>query len=117
MPNIEQMKENKDSIINLIDNLRNQSLKNVQIIISFSTNKYYNIIRKFPDLDNRIKIFSTINDNHLFDLYYLNEKIKGLFLIINKIIFLEQNEIEEFLNFTKGKKENSYSKISKIFNI
>lgn len=57
----------------------------------------------------KIKLFSTRNDNHLSDLYFLNEKIKGLFvIIINQIIFLEQNEIEDFFNFTKGKKENTF---------
>ena len=109
LPHIEQLRENNDSIINFIDNLRNQSLKNLQILISFSTNEFYNIIEKFSYLDNRIKIFSSINDNHLYDLYDLNKKIKGLFvIIINKIIFLEQNEIEDFFNFTKGKIENIF---------
>ena len=43
------------------------------------------------------------------DLYFLNEQIKGLFvIIINKIIFLEHNELEDFFNFTKGKKESIF---------
>ena len=37
---IEQLRGNNDSIINFIDNVRNQSLKNVQIFIYFSTNEY-----------------------------------------------------------------------------
>ena len=107
IPNIEQFNLTNDSIDNLIINLKNQTLKDIQIILSFSifeNYNYYKNVNNISILDNRIKIYYINSDNILTHIYYLIGKSIGKFIfIIDKVEQYYSNEFEKFYNFTKGK--------------
>ena len=117
LPNIENLNATNNLINDFIINLMNQTLKNIQIIISFSTIKcftYYNNIYNFSAFDNQVNMYYLSNQSFLSHLYYLIENSKGKFiLIIDKIEKFEYNEIEKFYKTTKGKINSYFSFVTK----
>ena len=98
-------------LLNLTQILLNQSLIDIQIIYLWNNEKEkqnYNIIKNISIIDKRINFLeylSAIEEN----IYTLINQIKGKFtLIINKIINLEEEQLEKFYNTTKGKINNIF---------
>ena len=109
LPNIELFEVSNYSIVNFINNLRNQTLKEIQIFISFSNIEYYNDIKNICLLDDRIKVYFLKKINTFYDFYYLIEKSNGKFIfLLDKIEYLNNDEIEQFYNYTKGKINNIF---------
>ena len=107
IPNIERLKISNNTLNNFVINLTNQTLKDIQIFLSFSTmeclSDYYRI-NNYSTLDNKIQLYYIKNKSFLYHLYNLIEKSKCRFIvIIDKIEFFDYNEIEKFFNLTKGK--------------
>ena len=110
IPNIENWKTDNLSIINIINNLRNQTLSNIEILFSLSTFQYtYNLLKNISLIDNRVKIINSKKMNLLYTIYYLMEKEKGKWIIVmNEITFFESKDLEIFYNLTKGKINNIF---------
>ena len=108
MPNVEELNVCNESIFNLITSLQNQTLKNIQILLSFSKKEYLNYYNELKK-DLRLQIYFKLNLSLIEDIYYLVSKSKGKYImIIDKYEILYNNEIEKFYNFTKGKVNNIY---------
>ena len=103
--------EYETKLLNLINNLMNQSLKDIQILFLWKnkTNlQDYNKIKNISLIDKRISIFDyyTSLEESIFNLM---NKIKGKFtLLVNKIINFGENKLEKFYNETKGKINNVF---------
>ena len=103
--------EYETKLLNLINNLMNQSLKDIQILFLWKnkTNlQDYNKIKNISLIDKRISIFDyyTSLEESIFNLM---NKIKGKFtLLVNKIINFDENKLEKFYNETKGKINNVF---------
>ena len=103
--------EYETKLLNLINNLMNQSLKDIQILFLWKnkTNlQDYNKIKNISLIDKRISIFDyyTSLEESIFNLM---NKIKGKFtLLVNKIINFDENKLEKFYNDTKGKINNVF---------
>ena len=117
LPNLENINISSNLLDGFIINLMNQTLKDIQIILSFSTIKwfaYYNSINNYSVLENKLKMYYIEQQSFLSHLYYLIENSKGKFIfIIDKIENLEYNEIEKFYNMTKGKVNSIFSFLTK----
>ena len=113
IPNIEDLKVSNNLFKDFIDNLMNQKLKDIQILLSFSTIEsfdYYNSLNNYTKLDKKLKLYYIKKPSFLYHLYYLIEKSKGKFdIIIDKIENFDYNEIEGFYNMTKGKVNSIFS--------
>ena len=99
------------SIFSFINNLRNQSLKDIEIFFLLSRKDLINsnIIKNYTKIDKRIKCSFRNNGTLLNDIYYLIEKSKGKYIfIMNNMELLDFNEIEKFYNFTKGEINNIF---------
>ena len=109
--NIEKWKLNGEQLLNFLQNLLAQNLKDIQIIFILKKKTSHNIkeiIYKNSLLDKRIDIYEYekyIEDN----IYQLTDKIHGKFTIfIDKLISFGKNQLESYFNFTKGKINNIY---------
>lgn len=101
---------NNISLINFIINLRNQKLKDIELLFFLNNNNlnYYNTIKENSKNDNRIKIFYK-NSENVQNSLYLIEQAKGKFtLMMNKLEIFENNELEKYYNATKGNADNIF---------
>ena len=103
--------ESEIQLLNFTEILLNQSVNDTQIIYLWQNKKEkqnYYTIKNISLIDKRINIFeclSSIEEN----IYTLINQIKGKFtLLINKIILLEEEQLEKFYNTTKGKINNIF---------
>ena len=104
---------NLDNIqsLNLIDNLKNQKLKDIQIIFLLKNetdNENIKLIKMQSLNDNRISFYEYENllINNIFELMNI---IKGKFtLIIDKLINFSENLLEQYYISTKGKIDNIF---------
>ena len=94
--------------------LVNQTLKEIQILLSFSEKEnQYDIIKHFTKYDKRVKIYITNEKDLINNIFFLLEKAKGKFIyILNKFILLNYDELERFYNYTKGKSNHIFKFIS-----
>jgi hypothetical protein len=111
MPNIDKWPLNNNDILKLILNIKQQTLKNIEIFITSSKNKIneYNNLKNLSLLDKRIKIKISERKKSINTLFSLMNLLKGKFiLIINKYLNFKINDFEKFYNFTKGKIKNIF---------
>lgn len=111
IPNIDKWLFNSTDSLNLITNLKEQTLNNIEIIVTSSKNKIheYKNLKNLSLSDKRIKIEVSERKDSTNSLFSLMKLIKGKFvLIINEYINFKRNDFEKFYNLTKGK-------IKKIF--
>ena len=92
IPNIDKLALDKNRILEMILNLRNQTLNNIEIILTLSKSN-----------------FKEYKKNSISNLFYLLKSLKGKFLlIIDKYFNFKNNDFEKFYNFTKGKINNIF---------
>lgn len=111
LPNIENWNLDKSSITTLISNLRNQTLDNIEIIISLSKTGFeeYKILENLCLSDKRINIIKVKGINIIKNIFSSINILKGKFvLIMNKYISLKNDSLEKFYNFTIGKINNIF---------
>lgn len=95
----------------MILNLRNQTLKNIEIILTFTKTEFkeYKRLQSLCLSDKRIKLKKTKRKDSISILFSLMNLLKGKFvLIINKYFNFKNNDLKEFYNFTKGKIKNIF---------
>ena len=111
--NIEEFIFNEKNLINLIMNLRNQTIKNIQIIFyisKFTNTKLINIIKNIILKDERIEIYYSENINKFKNIYDLFNQINGMYtIIIKEYITLKKDDLNNYYNFTKGKINNIFN--------
>ena len=116
IPNIEKLNLNNSSLLNLIINLKSQTLKEIEIFISIANIKNisdYHILNNFNKKDNRIKIYYVNQERLLNNIFYLIKKSKGKFVtIIDKFEIFNIDEFEKFYKLTKGEINNIFKFIS-----
>ena len=102
---------NETSLLIFIQSLKQQTLKEIQIIFILpdeKEDKIVNLVKKCINTDKNIKIFTPSESNEL-DNYYLMNLIKGKFiLIIEKLVIFEQRELENLFLLTNGKIDNFF---------
>ena len=117
IPNIDKWSLNSNDTLNLIMNLKEQTLNNIEIIVTSSKNKIheYKNLKNLSLSDKRIKIEISKTKDSTNSLFSLMKLIKGKFvLIINNYSNFKRNDFENFYNFTKGKIKNIFEfKINK----
>ena len=108
---IDKWKVNDASILNFIDNLEKQTLKEIQIIFVLSKDlntSRYNFIKTNIQNQKKIKTFFQTK-NIEFDSYYLMNLIKGKFIIIlENYIILKKKDLEDVFILTNGKTDNIF---------
>ena len=104
--NIENWNLNMEKLLNFTDKLKNQKLKDIQIIFLLKNqteNKNSKVIKKQSLIDKRISFYEyekLVEDN----IFELLNKIKGKFtLIIDKLISFGEDLFEKYYNLTRGK--------------
>ena len=109
--NIENWNLNNEQLLNFIDNLKNQKLKDIQIIFLLNNqteNKNLKVIKQQSLIDNRISFYKygkLVEDN----IFEIMNKIKGKFtLMIDKLITFGEDFLEKYYNLTKGKIDNLF---------
>ncbi len=105
--NIEKFIFNENDLINLINNFRNQSLIDLQIIFLLSKNtknEYINIINNYTSIDKNF-VLSFCKDKVGFnDIYNSFNKIKGKYtIILEEYCLFDQEELNRFYSITYGK--------------
>jgi len=97
--------------MNLIASLRNQTLNNIEIILTLSKKDFkdYKIFKNLCISDKRINI-QKIEEKHIIkNIFSLMNNLKGKFvLIMNEYVILENDSLENLYNFTKGKINNIF---------
>ena len=107
-----------DNTFELIDILKNQTLKNIEIFILSKTQYYNNLIKNNSKTDNRIKYFISQKNDLLDNIFHLISKARGKFtLIINNLVTLHKYELEAFYNLTRGKTNNIFKFKTKNENV
>ena len=110
---INNWKINDTSILNFIDSLQQQTLKDIQIIFILSNDSEIstvNLIKANTKNDERIEIIFHI-ENDEFITFYLMNLIKGKFImILEKLIIFDKEDFENFFSLTKGKIDNIFEK-------
>jgi lipopolysaccharide biosynthesis glycosyltransferase len=105
IPDVDEWEKNPN-ILKLIENLRNQTLNNIEIILT-STKTAFKEYKKIKNLclsDKRIKLEKSKNKNSIRNIFSLINLLKGKFvLIINKYFNFKSFDFEKYYNFTKGK--------------
>lgn len=109
--NFENWGLNDEQQSNFINNLKNQKLKDIQIIFLLNNKSEHestNLIRKQSLIDNRISFYEyeKFVKNNVFELM---NKITGKFtMVIDKLISFGENLLEHYFNSTKGKIKNIF---------
>ena len=110
--NIEKFIFNENTLINLIENIRNQTLKDIQIIFYISEQskiEYINIIKNYVSIDNRIQLYFYKNKNIFNNICDLFNKITGIYtIIIKEYISFENEALKNFYSSTNGKINNIF---------
>jgi lipopolysaccharide biosynthesis glycosyltransferase len=94
-----------------MENLRNQTLNNIEIILTLTNSKFkeYKELKNICLSDKRIKLKIIKIKDPINILFSLMELLKGKFvLIIYKYFNFTYNDFEKFYNYTKGKIKNIY---------
>ena len=103
---INNWKINDTLLLIFIDSLKNQTLKELQIIFILRNEKKnhrYNLIKEHIYNDDKMKIFSP-SENEELNNYYLMDLITGKFIIIlEKFIIFNKKELENLFLLTNGK--------------
>ena len=111
--NLEKFIFNNNDLLNIIQNLRNQTLLDLQIIFCISSltkMKISNIIQNYASIDKRIETYYSSNINIFNNNYDLFNQINGKYtMILEEYILFENEELNYFNNFTKGKINNIYN--------
>ena len=101
----------KNNIIQLIMNLKSQTLNNIEVILT-STNtqfKEYKELENLCQIDKRIKLKKIKRKEQINNLFSLMQLLKGKFvLILNKYFDFKRNDFEKFYKFTIGKIKNIF---------
>ena len=105
--NIEKFIFNENDLKNLINNFRNQSLIDLQIIFLLSKNtknEYVNIINNYNSIEKNF-VLSFCKDRVVFnDIYNSFNKIKGKYtIILEEYCLFDQEELYRFYSITYGK--------------
>jgi hypothetical protein len=96
------------SLLNFFDNMKEQTLKDIQIIFILPNDSKYNHIRSSIKKQKIFKIFSPTSNLEL-DTFNLMNLIRGKFiLILEKFIMFEKNEFEKLISLTNGKIDNIF---------
>ena len=102
---------NDTSLLNFIDNFKQQTLKDIQIIFvlpSIEDNSKYIFIKNISQNNDKIEIFIRTEKNEN-DTYYLMNLIKGKFiLILEEPIMIFQDELKNVFSTTNGKIDNIF---------
>lgn len=109
--NIEKFIFNENDLKNLINNFRNQSLIDLQIIFLLSKNtknEYVNIINNYNSIEKNF-VLSFCKDRVVFnDIYNSFNKIKGKYtIILEEYCLFDQEELYRFYSITYGKINNN----------
>ena len=111
IPNIDNLLLDSNNILKLLVNLRNQTLKNIEIILT-STNTKFKEYKKFENLclsDKRIILKKIKKRSPIKNVFSIMNLLTGKFvLIIYKYFNFKYNDLENFYNFTKGKIKNIF---------
>jgi len=96
------------SLLNFFDNMKEQTLKDIQIIFILPNDSKYNHIRSSIKKQKIFKIFSPTSNLEL-DTFNLMNLIRGKFImILEKFIMFEKNEFEKLISLTNGKIDNIF---------
>ena len=109
--NIEKFTFNEKALKNFLENLRKQTLIDLQIIFLLSRNmknEYINIIKNSSRDEKFVLYF--IKDKIKFNgIYNCFNEIKGKFtIILEEYILFDKNELRRFYDFTNGKINNVF---------
>ena len=108
---INNWKINDTLLLIFIDSLKNQTLKELQIIFILPNEKEnhrYNLIKPHIDSDKKMKIFSPYENEEL-NTYYLMDLITGKFIIfLEKLIIFNEKDLENLFLLTNGKIDNIF---------
>ena len=104
--NIEQFIFNEKALLNFLNNLRKQTLIDLQIVFLISTfvkNEYINIIKN-NNKDKKFILHFNKDKIKFNDILNCFNEIKGKFTIILKeYLLFDKNELKGFYDFTNGK--------------
>ena len=96
------------SLLNFFDSMKEQTLKDIQIIFILPNDSKYNHIRSSIKKQKIFKIFSPTSNLEL-DTFNLMNLIRGKFImILEKFIMFEKNEFEKLISLTNGKIDNIF---------
>ena len=99
------------NIFKLLMNLQNQTLNNIDIILTSSKTELNENkeLKKLCLSDKRIIFKKTKKKEPIINLFSLMNLIKGKFvLIVHKYFNFRKNDLENFYDFTKGKIKNIF---------
>jgi hypothetical protein len=97
--------------LNLLTNLQNQTLNNIEIILTSSDTEFKKNkkLKNLCSSEKRIKLKTTKKNAPKNILFSLMNLIKGKFvLILHKYFNFKKNDLEKFYEFTKGKIKNIF---------
>lgn len=98
----------ESSLLNFIDNLNKQTLEELQIIFFIPKDNKYDFIKKMITKNKKMKIFSP-SQNIESDTFHLMNMIKGKFVMyIEKLVMLDNDELEKIFLLTNGKIDNNF---------
>ena len=103
--------ELENNIFKLIMNLRNQTLKNIEIILTSSKTelKEYKKLENICQSDKRIQLKIIKRKESISNLFSLMNLLKGKFVfIIYKFFIFKNNDFENFYKYTIGKIQNIF---------
>ena len=99
---------NNTSLLNFIDNLEQQTLKEVQTIFILPKNSKSKFISSNIQKHQQLEIFYSTGNLEI-DEFYLMNLIKGKFtMILEKLIMFEINDLEKLFLLTNGKIDNIF---------
>ena len=110
IPNIDILVLDKN-IFKLIMNLKNQTLNNIEIILTSTKTvfKEYKELENLCLLDKRIKLKKIKRKGPIRNLFSLLKILKGKFvLILNKYFDIKNTDFENFYKYTIGKINNIF---------
>ena len=106
-----------DNLFKLLTNLQNQTLNNIEIILTSSDTEFKENkkLKNLCSSEKRIRLKTTKKKAPKKNLFSLMNLINGKFvLILHKYFNFQKNDLEKFYEFTKGKIKNIFEfKISK----
>ena len=111
IPNIDNLVFANNNILKLLNNIRNQTLKNIEIILTSADTKFkeYKELKNICLSDKRIKLKEVKSGTLISNIFSLMSLLKGKFvLIIYKYFNFKYNDFEKFYNITKGKINNIF---------
>ena len=111
IPRIDKWSLDNNNILKLMKNLRNQTLNNIEIILTSTKTEFkeYKEIKNLYISDKRIILTKSERKDSINNLFSLMKLLKGKFvLFIYKYFNFINNDLEKFYNFTKGKIKNIF---------